>query len=90
MSEKPNRIVQLDLLRAVAILLVLGRHFVVPAKQAGALEGFATVWERFGWTGVDLFFVLSGFLIGGLLYEELRTTSQLNLGRFLIRRGFKI
>jgi len=90
MAEKQNRIVQLDVLRAVAILLVLGRHPVVAAKQAGALAGFAAVWERFGWTGVDLFFVLSGFLIGGLLYEELRTSSRLNLGRFLIRRGFKI
>ena len=90
MAEKQNRIIQLDLLRAVAILLVLGRHFVVPMKRAGILEPIATWWERFGWTGVDLFFVLSGFLIGGLLYEEIRGTSHLNLGRFLIRRGFKI
>jgi len=90
MAEKPSRIVQLDLLRAVAILLVLGRHFVIPVDEAGIFSPFAKVWERFGWTGVDLFFVLSGFLIGGLLYEELHTTSDLRLGRFLIRRGFKI
>ncbi len=90
MSDRPTRILQLDLLRAVAILLVLGRHFVVPPRQAGIFSPFAEAWERFGWTGVDLFFVLSGFLIGGLLYRELHATSDLNLSRFLIRRGFKI
>jgi len=50
-------------------------------------------WPLYGelrWTGVDLFFVLSGFLIGGLLFKELRTKGQLKVGRFIIRRGLKI
>ncbi len=45
---------------------------------------------RAAWIGVDLFFVLSGFLVAGLLFRELRTRGHLRLGRFLIRRGFKI
>jgi peptidoglycan/LPS O-acetylase OafA/YrhL len=88
--NRGTRVIQLDLLRGVAILLVLGRHVVWPATQAGVFTPFAVAWERFGWTGVDLFFVLSGFLIGGLLYEELLSTGRLRLGRFLIRRIFKI
>jgi peptidoglycan/LPS O-acetylase OafA/YrhL len=40
--------------------------------------------------GVDLFFVLSGFLISGLLFQEYKTTGTINFRRFFIRRGFKI
>jgi peptidoglycan/LPS O-acetylase OafA/YrhL len=69
----------LDILRAVAVLLVLGRHFNAPA-----------FWSKVGWVGVDLFFVLSGFLISGLLFVEYQRTGGINWGRFFIRRGFKI
>jgi peptidoglycan/LPS O-acetylase OafA/YrhL len=64
------RIKQLDLLRGLAILLVLGRHPVIKPPESGLLGLFGSTWQRFGWTGVDLFFVLSGFLIGGLLFAE--------------------
>lgn len=80
----------LDVLRGIAILLVLFRHPVIHGVDAGVLAPIAAGTERFGWTGVDLFFVLSGFLIGGLLFKELRTTSRLDVRRFLIRRGLKI
>ena len=69
----------LDILRGLAILLVLGCHF-----------NYFELWGRIGWTGVDLFFVLSGFLISGLLFSEQKRSGSIDIKRFLIRRGFKI
>ncbi|HXH50571.1 MAG TPA: acyltransferase [Terriglobia bacterium] len=69
----------LDILRGIAILLVLGYH-----------SSGITVLKNFGWTGVDLFFVLSGFLISGLLFSEFKKHGRINVVRFWIRRGFKI
>ncbi len=43
-----------------------------------------------GWIGVDLFFVLSGFLVSGLLFQEYQATRRIQPGRFLLRRGLKI
>lgn len=45
---------------------------------------------QIGWSGVDLFFVLSGFLISGLLFDEYKQLGHIHIGRFWIRRGFKI
>jgi peptidoglycan/LPS O-acetylase OafA/YrhL len=45
---------------------------------------------RFGWTGVDLFFVLSGILIGGQLWKELKLEGTVNVRRFILRRGLRI
>lgn len=73
------RLAPLDVLRALAVILVLFRHHF-----------FTTVLARAGWIGVDLFFVLSGFLISGLLFAELQTRGTISIGRFLARRGFKI
>jgi peptidoglycan/LPS O-acetylase OafA/YrhL len=47
-------------------------------------------WTRFGGIGVDLFFVLSGYLISGLLFAEYKRTGNISVSRFLIRRAFKI
>src|SRR5437763_1037392 len=84
-----GRIQQLDFLRGVAILLVLVYHWVFPPSDAGLLRPIMEGIERFGWSGVDLFFVLSGFLIGGLLFKEIQKTGRLDVKRFLIRRGLK-
>jgi len=43
-----------------------------------------------GWAGVDLFFVLSGFLISGLLFSEYKKRRSIGFKRFFIRRGLKI
>lgn len=69
----------LDALRAVAILLVLGRH-----------ADISEIWRRVGWCGVDLFFVLSGFLISGLLFQEYKRFGDIRLKTFWLRRGLKI
>ena len=86
--QKPlKREIELDFVRGLAILMVIDFHspmglLFYPFK----LMGF----QRFGWAGVDVFFVLSGFLVGGLLVKEWRVRGCIDSKRFLIRRGFKI
>lgn len=85
------RKIQLDILRALAIFLVLGHH--MPMKPLGApaiVQSVLSAWQYVGWMGVDLFFVLSGFLISGLLFKEHAETGGFNLVRFFARRGLKI
>lgn len=77
--EQHSRLRHLDFLRGLAILLVLGAH-----------THFSTILTNMGPVGVDLFFVLSGFLVSGLLFKEYITNGNVKAGRFLIRRGFKI
>src|SRR6188474_3449733 len=80
MDIKQNyRLRELDFLRGIAIVLVLMRHQY--------LSGFTTT---MGWVGVDLFFVLSGFLVSGLLFREYLREGTVHVTRFLIRRGLKI
>src|SRR2546430_2645050 len=85
-----GRVLQLDILRGVAVLLVLLAHSTYRGESAGIFRPVVAAVLNFGWTGVDLFFVLSGFLVGGLLFKELRTRSSLHVRRFLVRRGLKI
>jgi peptidoglycan/LPS O-acetylase OafA/YrhL len=73
------RIFQLDVLRGFAIFMVMGVH--VPAYP---------IWSNFGGYGVDLFFVLSGFLISNLLFAEYRKNQDIRLGRFWARRALKL
>jgi peptidoglycan/LPS O-acetylase OafA/YrhL len=74
----------LDLLRALAIIVVVVYH--------AALFGFKLPGrvDRFGWIGVDLFFVLSGYLIGGQLLAPLVRDQRIKLGRFFTRRALRI
>ena len=76
----------LDLLRCAAVFLVLGRH-IHPLPEG---HSFLRVWWTGGWVGVDIFFVLSGFLVSGLLFREFHKEGQVDVKRFLIRRGLKI
>lgn len=64
---------EIDGLRSFAILPVLFFHFSMP--------GFTG-----GFVGVDIFFVISGFLIGGILWSELDQSGTVRLGRFFLRR----
>ena len=58
----------LDGLRGFAVLYVVLYHFM-PAFPGSVVGDAVTVFFRMGWSGVDLFFVLSGFLITGVLYR---------------------
>jgi peptidoglycan/LPS O-acetylase OafA/YrhL len=92
-TKKPaelRRVVQLDFVRGIAILLVMEFHFLTVPVQNPVARGFEFFFKRIGWVGVDLFFVLSGFLVGGLLVQELLKAESIRIGRFLLRRMFKI
>ena len=84
------RIKPLDLLRGVAILLVLGNHLESPDKISHHTPTAFIGLHTLGWVGVDLFFVLSGFLVAGLLFKGVVATGTTDVRRFLIRRAFKI
>lgn len=76
----------LDFVRALAVLLVIGRH--LPLTPDSSLV--QRIWHGIGWIGVDLFFVLSGFLISNLIFEEIERKGVFDVRRFLVRRAFKI
>ena len=85
----PGRIIELDGLRGLAILLVLVHHnllFIQPSQGSWVrpLYNFLLL----SWSGVDLFFVLSGFLIGGILFDHV--ASPCYFKTFYIRRFWRI
>ena len=81
-----NRIPSLDGFRAISILLVLLAH-------SRLSKGFPSRYNelvRHGDVGVTIFFVISGFLITYLLFNEDRIYGRINLKHFFIRRAFRI
>jgi peptidoglycan/LPS O-acetylase OafA/YrhL len=81
----------LDVLRSLAILLVISTHFegdFAAHTRPLAIGAFPLFY--FGWTGVDLFFVLSGYLIGRQLWRELVRRNTIDVPSFLLRRGLRI
>ncbi len=86
----------MDGLRGIAILLVVVWHYFyyVPSPDDHAVGLLSLLRARvnpflsLGWTGVDLFFILSGFLIGGILLDA--QGSQGYFRKFYLRRFFRI
>ncbi|MDO9410767.1 acyltransferase [Patulibacter sp.] len=76
-SETVNRVLTLDAIRGIAIGLVLLRHAFPDTFGAG------------GFVGVELFFVLSGFLITGILVRD-ATLQRLSLRRFYLNRALRL
>ncbi|HLF18673.1 MAG TPA: acyltransferase [Candidatus Omnitrophota bacterium] len=89
--DHPKRFIQLDVLRAIAVLLVFGRHLPsLPVSVDGFTRWIVGRLHMSGWIGVDLFFVISGFLVSGLIFREYMRFGQFDFVRFLVRRGLKI
>jgi hypothetical protein len=86
----PSHIPALDGLRGVAVLLVVQYHITIYGgfQPASLLERVVYVTSRAGWSGVDLFFVLSGFLITRILYAS--KGSEYFFRHFYIRRALRI
>ena len=76
-SPKMGYIPGLDGIRAIAVLAVLLYHSGLAAVPGGFL-------------GVDVFFVLSGFLISSLLLQEIEHTSSVSFGQFYLRRARRL
>lgn len=68
----------------------MGYHFRTVSSSVAPFRLIDRALKAFGATGVDMFFVLSGFLVGGLLLNEYKQRGCVQIGRFLARRGLKI
>ena len=78
----------LDGLRGIAICTVFVHHLQHFIYQGGPLFGW--LFLPFGLLGVDIFFVLSGFLITTLLLEEQHNVGKISLRNFYIRRALRL
>ncbi|HRH70471.1 MAG TPA: acyltransferase [Flavobacteriales bacterium] len=83
MSQRFAKINQLDPLRAVAAFMVMLQHYL-PHYHIGHLP--------YGWVGVDLFFVISGFLITGILLQQKEAIQDRTLlvKNFIIKRALRL
>jgi peptidoglycan/LPS O-acetylase OafA/YrhL len=82
-----QRLYGLDHLRALAICYVfLFHYFILSGGKPDWLPDFA----KFGWTGVDLFFVLSGFLISAQLFSQIKQGKNISFKQFFLKRFFRI
>lgn len=81
-TNDKNRLYGLDTLRAIAIIIVLIYHYKVVVSREN-IFGFMS---QLGWTGVDLFFVLSGYLIGNQILSAIAKGQGFSLKLFYIRR----
>ena len=84
------RIAALDGIRGFAILLIIFFHYYDVDGQfaRGSIPAYVLSLTRLTWTGIDLFFILSGFLIGGILLEARESPTYYRT--FYIRRAYRI
>ena len=85
MTQTNGKLAGLDHLRALAIITVLFYHYRM-FKHPEWLDDIM----GFGWTGVDLFFVLSGYLISSQLFARIAVGKPISLPEFFIKRFFRI
>jgi peptidoglycan/LPS O-acetylase OafA/YrhL len=85
-----DRTIELDFIRGLAIIAVMGFHFHTVPTGNPLVAALEYPLKNFGREGVNLFFTLSGFLVGGLLLRQYAQTGRVDVRRFIIRRIFKI
>ncbi len=87
--DDPKRVFGLDLMRAIAILMVVFAHCVWLFPESNG--PFTQILNLFGFLGVEIFFVLSGFLIGRILYKLYiaENFTAHSVMKFLKRRWFR-
>jgi peptidoglycan/LPS O-acetylase OafA/YrhL len=82
MNSATSRIHGLDTLRALAVSLVVLHHYTLFVSDAPTFGWLGEI----GWAGVDLFFALSGYLIGNQIFKATGRPEGLSLPRFYARR----
>jgi peptidoglycan/LPS O-acetylase OafA/YrhL len=88
LQKSDNYIPSLHGLRAISLIFVIYDHSVILTGK-NILPEFLQIFIN-GKTGVDLFFLISGFLITTLLLNEFKQTNCIDLKRFYIRRSLRI
>jgi len=98
-QRRASNYASLDGIRALSIILVLVFHtffvyeVVHPTQTVDSLInelGLAWAWAWNGDKGVDVFFVMSGFLISGILFKQITKNGQIDLRNFYIRRYLRL
>ena len=84
-----QRSLGLDLLRLLAVVMVIVSHLVMEPIPDSWMPSLSYV-LYYGTAGVNLFFVLSGFLVSGLLFAEYKRRGEISIKRFYLRRAWKI
>ena len=82
-DSRSLRLHGLDTLRALAVTLVVLHHYTLFVSNDDATFGWV---GRIGWAGVDLFFALSGYLIGNQIFAAMKSGAGLSLKAFYARR----
>jgi peptidoglycan/LPS O-acetylase OafA/YrhL len=86
-NKNAEKFYGLDHLRALAILFVFFFHYFI---LSGGEPEWLPDYAKFGWTGVDLFFVLSGFLISSQLFFKIKEKKKISFKEFFLKRFFRI
>lgn len=91
-TPQPERIAALDGVRGLAILLVLCMHclYIAPLFGVDITTNTYARLAMLGWSGVDVFFVLSGFLITGILVRGKGHPAGAYFRNFYMRRSLRI
>jgi peptidoglycan/LPS O-acetylase OafA/YrhL len=91
-----NHYSTLDGLRAISILWVIGFHCVFFVSNTNLDLAIALrndpllAWLKYGFRGVDIFFVISGFIISHILMKEHKARDSINLKNFYLRRALRL
>jgi peptidoglycan/LPS O-acetylase OafA/YrhL len=90
-ANRERRLAAFDIMRGVGTLVVLIRHCgPAPQETPAWLRWPMDRIQHSGWMALESFFVLSGFLVSGLLFTEYKRRGEIRVLPFLARRGAKI
>ncbi len=90
MQGGTSRSIELDFIRGLAIIALMGFHFHSFPTVSVVISVIEYPLKSFGREGVNLFFTLSGFLVGRLLLKQYSQEGRIDATRFIVRRIFKI